>query len=1286
MTKHKDQPPLQQYLSILNSVTLAVAVIDKQGRIVFWNEVAEKEFGYAASLMLNKPISDIFAGGGETLEKEVQLAATTKQESLISKIIVRSQGQELHDCLATIKPLQLPESTEKYWVINFSLREEQFRSLLNNLPDIVIIHQDGLIRYLNNAAATQLALTDLEVIGEHILRFVHPDDHPKIIESMLMRKKGQEVDDYEIRIQLNQQEHRIAIIRTKSILFDGQVSTLTILIDITERKQVEEALRESEEKFRLLAESTPFAILIYQGDYFVYTNPAGLTITGLEKEELLSTPYYEIVAPEYADLIKTRGKDRQAGNAVPLNYEFQIRHKNGEKRWVFLTGTRIHYNGQPAGLVSVTDITSRKQSEEKIEEHANRLKAILNALPDLLFVMDEQGNYIEYYANEVNTLAVPSEKIVGSNISMLFDAEETQRQLSYFRQCLHQQETVSYEYDLLFNNQLMRYEARLSPIDNRRVLVIIRDISKRHQLQLQLDYRSALQNLLTRLANRFINIEGKNLNDMISQALSEIGMFTQVDRVYIFDYNWEKLTLTNTYEWCAEGISSELHRNQNLPQSEFAEWVELHKRGEIVYVPDFSVFEPDSYIRKLMEPQGIQSLTIIPMMSGGKCIGFVGFDSVRKKRKWNESETDILRLFADLLANVAEKADVLNRLHESEAINAFITANIADAVMLTDRAGKYTYVSPSHQRIMGRGQELLGRSVYEFVHPDDRGKVIDMLRKGRNADEQFSVEYRYLHPQKGYIWMESIGRRYFDDKKEIFGLVTSRDINARKTIELELNKLSRAIEHSPNSIFITDIDGQIEYVNPAFSQVTGYAPEEVLGKNPSILKSGYTKQEEYAVLWSTIRAGKTWKGTFRTLRKDGSYLWESVFISPVMDAEGKITNFLAIKEDITEQKRIRAELIAAKERAEESDRLKTAFINNISHEIRTPLNGILGFSELLADNTIEEEEKKEFLASLDQSSERLLNTINDIIEVSLLVSGNKKVMPVPFDFLVLVNDLYQKYLPEFTRKNIVFTLEMATSTRQIQCRTDRFMVQQMLEELLSNAAKFTEKGKVELDISMADGFITVILSDTGCGIPREHQNRIFDFFRQVDSSSSRKHEGSGLGLSIVKGMTELLGGAICLDSEVGRGTVFTIIVPVVYDESTASELVHEAIDKSKKSKKVLIVEDDITNYKYLFRVLKPNQRKRSVWVVDGDQAIRDCQTDQDIGLVLMDIKLPGIDGLEATRKIKQLRPDLPIVAVTAYAMEADRDKALAAGCDAYISKPFTRDELHQLLDKFGLDT
>jgi CheY-like chemotaxis protein len=295
-------------------------------------------------------------------------------------------------------------------------------------------------------------------------------------------------------------------------------------------------------------------------------------------------------------------------------------------------------------------------------------------------------------------------------------------------------------------------------------------------------------------------------------------------------------------------------------------------------------------------------------------------------------------------------------------------------------------------------------------------------------------------------------------------------------------------------------------------------------------------------------------------------------------------------------------------------------------------------------------------------------------------------MPVLFDFLVLVNDLYQKYLPEFIRKNIVFTLEMATSTRQIQCRTDRFMVQQMLEELLSNAAKFTEKGKVELDISMADGFITVILSDTGCGIPREHQNRIFDFFRQVDSSSSRKHEGSGLGLSIVKGMTELLGGAICLDSEVGRGTVFTIIVPVVYDESTASELVHEAIDKSKKSKKVLIVEDDITNYKYLFRVLKPNQRKRSVWVVDGDQAIRDCQTDQDIGLVLMDIKLPGIDGLEATRKIKQLRPDLPIVAVTAYAMEADRDKALAAGCDAYISKPFTRDELHQLLDKFGLDT
>ncbi len=1286
MTKKNKQTPLQQYFAILNSVTQAVAVTNSQLETVFWNEAAEEEFGYPSDMVLNKQLAVVFADEGKAFKEGVKHAATAGHEPTTTKMVVYSQSQELHDCLVTLKPITFPDESEKYYVVSFSLREEQFRILLNNLPDIVIIHQDGIIRYLNYEATNQLNLPESKVLGEHILRFVHPDDHQKIIESMLMRKKGLEVDDYEIRIQLNKDKQRIAIIRTKSILFDGQISTLTILIDITERKQMEDALRESEEKFRMLAESAPFAIMIYQEDHFVYTNPAGLIITGMEKDELLTTPYYEIVAPEYVELIKTRGKDRQAGNEVPLNYEFQIRHKNGEMRWVFLTGTRIHYNGQPAGLISVTDITSRKQSEEKIEEHASRIKAILNALPDLLFVMDEKGNYIEYYANEVNALAVPAENITGSNISELFDAEETQRQLAYFKQCLHQQETVSYEYELYFNNRMKRFEARLSPIDNHRILVIIRDISKRHELQIQLNYRSALQNLLTRLANSFINIEGKNLSDMISQALREIGEFTQVDRVYIFDYDWEKLTLTNTHEWCAEGITSELHRNQNLPQSEFAEWVEKHKQGEIVYVPEFSVFEPDSFIRQLIDPQGIQSLIIIPMMSSGKCIGFVGFDSVRKKRKWNENETDILKLFADLLANVREKAEVLNRLHESEAINAFITANIADAVMLTDRGGRFTYVSPSHERIMGRGQELIGGSVYEFVHPDDRQKVIEMLRKGRNTDEQFSVEYRFLHPQKGYIWIESIGRRYFDDKKDIFGLVTSRDIHARKTIEIELNKLSRGIEQSPTSIIITDTNGLIEYVNPAFSKVTGYAPEEVLGKNPKILKSGYTRPEEYAAMWNTILAGKTWKGTFRTLRKDGSFFWESVFISPVMDPDGKITHFLAIKEDITEQKRIRAELIAAKERAEESDRLKTAFINNISHEIRTPLNGILGFSELLADNTIEEEEKQEFLASLDQSSERLLNTINDIIEVSLLVSGNKKVVPVQFNFRELVNGIYQKYLPAFNRKNIDFRIEYDSVTKQIQCRTDQFMMEQMLEELISNALKFTEKGLVELDISVADGFITMVLSDTGCGIPREHQNRIFDFFRQVDSSSNRKHEGSGLGLSIAKGMTELLGGAISLDSEVGRGTVFTIIVPMVYDESLAGEIGYSFGDKIKKAKKVLIVEDDITNYKYLFRVLKPNQRRRSIWVVDGDQAIRDCQTDQDIGLVLMDIKLPGIDGLEATRKIKQLRPDLPVVAVTAYAMEADRDKALAAGCDAYISKPFTRDELHQLLDHLGLDS
>jgi len=1160
----------------------------------------------------------------------------------------------------------------------------QFRKLLEELPDMVLIHQKGIIKYVNQAILNNLSLREKDLLGHHVLEFVHPEDKDLVANQINADKTAETSEDYEIRIKVGALPERVAIIRTTSAVFMGELATIAILIDITSRKEVEEALRESEEKFRMLAETIPFAIMIHQDDHFVYTNPAGERITGRSAGEIFQLRFWELVAPEYQELIRERGKKRQLGNEVPTNYEFQMQHKDGHQPWVLLSGALIKYKGKPAGLISVADITKRKEYEKQINEQAARMNAVLSALPDMLFICDQYGNFLEYFAQSTDLFALNPEKVIGSNIADLLEPQELKRHLKAYETCLTEKRNVTIKYQLSIKGQTHYFEARLSPIDDKRLLSIVRDITSNTRLNQELSYLSHLQYLMTRLSNKFINIETRKVDQAITEALKEIGEFTQVDRVYVFEYLWEKQIMTNTHEWCAEGITSEIDNLKSVPNDMIPDWVNAHKKGQTIDISRVDDLDPESNLYKILEPQGIKSLTTLPMIFEDKCLGYIGFDAVKQERIWTHEETTILKLFAELLTNLHVKAAVNKKLRSAEATNAFITDNIADAVILTDPNGNYSFISPSHKRITGRGEEVIGQSIYEHIHPDDLDLVKQTLRLGKKANKEYTVNYRYLHPQQGYIWIESTGKRYFDEGGQVFGLFTSRNIQERKTAEFELLKLSRAIEQSSASVIITNISGHIEYVNPAFCNNTGYSFDEVKGKNPRILKSGHTPAETYQILWHTIKSGGSWRGTFKTKRKDGSLFWEAASISPVIDKQGKITHFVAIKEDITEQRRIRNELVKAKEQAEESNRLKTAFINNIAHEIRTPLNGIVGFAELLTDQEISYEEKIEYLSVVNASSERLIKTVTDIMEVSLLVSGNKQITNVNFELLPLLDELKANFEPRCKEKNLSFTINLNTKCRLKTCRTDRKMVVKILSELISNAIKYTDKGFVKLICNHKKGYLNFIIADSGCGIPEKYQDKVFDYFSQADGSANRTYEGSGLGLSIAREMAMLLGGSINFQSELEKGSVIYLEIPCGDSNSENEHHYEKPKIEPSNHQKILIVEDDEINYIYLTKVLSPEQRDRIIWVTDGLEAVELCTQNKDISLVLMDIKIPGINGYEATHRIKQKRPDINVIALTAYAMEADQEKALQAGCDDFLSKPYSKDQLQQKLKKIIL--
>ncbi|MDD2280310.1 MAG: PAS domain S-box protein [Bacteroidales bacterium] len=362
--------------------------------------------------------------------------------------------------------------------------------------------------------------------------------------------------------------------------------------------------------------------------------------------------------------------------------------------------------------------------------------------------------------------------------------------------------------------------------------------------------------------------------------------------------------------------------------------------------------------------------------------------------------------------------------------------------------------------------------------------------------------------------------------------------------EESMRKLTTAIIQSPASVVITDKNGNIEFVNPKFSELTGYSYEETIGENPRILKSGKQSDEVFCDLWQTISSGKEWRGELQNKKKNGDFYWEDISISPIFNENGKIVNYVGVKEDITDRKKLITDLIEAKERAEESDRLKTAFLQNISHEIRTPMNGILGFIELLQEPDTSGEEQKEYIEIIEKSGNRMLTTINDIINVSKIEAGIVSLQLSKVDIVQIVNDVANFFRPEIEKKGMKIITDMPHFEKNTTIESDFDKVFAIFTNLVKNAIKYSIEGTITVGFIKRDTIVECFVKDTGIGIPTERQSTVFERFTQADMNSKRSSEGAGLGLSIVKGYINLLGGRIYLQSEPGIGSKFTFELPL----------------------------------------------------------------------------------------------------------------------------------------------
>jgi hypothetical protein len=513
---------------------------------------------------------------------------------------------------------------------------------------------------------------------------------------------------------------------------------------------------------------------------------------------------------------------------------------------------------------------------------------------------------------------------------------------------------------------------------------------------------------------------------------------------------------------------------------------------------------------------------------------------------------------------------------------------------------------------------------------------------------------------------------------------------AEKALYQSEENFRESISESPLGIRIVSVKGDTVYVNKAFLDIYEFRDLEEFMQTPAINRytpESYVQHQE--------RKEKRKDGEdlhdyeLSIVRKNGDIRHVKVSRKGVL--WNGIRHYQVINQDITEQKKLTIELIAAKEKAEESERLKSAFLANMSHEIRTPMNGILGFAGLLKEPNLTGEEQQEYIAIIEKSGVRMLNIINDIVDISKIESGLMEVHLKESNVNEQIEYIYTFFKHEVESKGINLRYRISLTSAESIIIIDREKLFAILTNLVKNAIKFSFGGSIELGYTRLETHgcrsqqLQFFVKDTGIGIPKDRIEAIFDRFVQADIADKRAFQGAGLGLSISKAYVEMLGGKIWVESEEGKGSTFYFTVPYKVNKEEEKGIKNTTPIGSAanqiKPLKILIAEDD-EGSAMLIAIAVKTFGKDVLYAKTGVEAIDACRNNPDIDLVLMDIKMPIMDGYEATREIRKFNTDMVIIAQTAYALIGDREKTIEAGCNNYISKPIIKDQLMSLLLRY----
>lgn len=882
------------------------------------------------------------------------------------------------------------------------------------------------------------------------------------------------------------------------------IGLIGISRDITEKQEMVNVLKQNEELLRTLFDTSAAGIsLVGMDGRFVKVNKKICEMLGTPEEEIYKQNFRQYVYEEDMERANASIAKLFSGEIENLSIEARYVRKNGEVRSATSSISLVRNNdGNPLYLSGITvDNTEVVEAHTKLRESENKYRKIFEDIQDVFFITSNDGILLDISPSIERHAGYTREELLQRHVEGFY---------------LNKEDRKEFLSKMQKYGEVNDFETRMKAKDGRIIHTAINAHFRRSDKGEIIGMEGSLRDISERKKAEEALKESEKKYRKVFENIQDVFFITDTCGILVdVSPSIKRYTEYTREEIIGKHVNEFYHDIQDK-----AEFLDRMKRfGE---VSDFEIrmkTKSDKLLYASMNAHNRYN-------EHGQVIGMEG--SLRNITERKKAE-------AELKAN--EK-----RYRQLFELNPHI-------MWLYDlHTLKFIAVNEAAIQHYGYSREEFLSMTIKDIRPAEDVTLLEKNLKNICHGIDHAGVWRHIKKDSTVISVDIVSHAVkFADIEAKLVLVT--DVTEKLKAQGELVKLSRAVEQSTSSIMITDVNGNIEYVNKAFTKNTGYTFEEVKGKNPRFLKSGKTPDSVFKEMWDTILAGKDWHGELQNITKDGRLIWEAISITPILDKNGKIKNFVEIKDEITNQKQIQQELIEAKEKAEHSNKLKTQFLAQMSHEIRTPLNAMLSYSSLikheLENLEITSGDIDESLAGITDSGRRIIRTIELILDISDVQTGRyEAIQKESFLYKDILHKIYAEYKSLAEEKKIEFKIEKNIDDPILRC--DEYSLAKIFDHLIDNAIKFTHKGFVKVDISKngAAKNILVRVKDSGIGISKEYLPKLFTAFSQEEQGYTRSFDGNGLGLALVKKYCELNKIKIDVQSEKGNGTTFLLTIPL----------------------------------------------------------------------------------------------------------------------------------------------